>query len=196
MLKKKFAGVAVAVLAAFLILPAATAANAANYVPTTSTTGDVVIAGETGVAAFAANAFDPGTSVSFSVDGPGLAVLSTFKAATATLTKTATGTGAVSVNVAAPANAPGDYAVTAKGVRGGVEIYGVATVSAVAADSAAGLALTGARADALAATGFNAPLLVIWGAVGVIALGVAMVAVLRLQRRSAASTAAAALVTA
>jgi len=121
-------------------------------------------------------------------------VLSNFKAATATLTKKATGTGAVSVNVAAPASAPGDYAVTAKGVLGGVETFGVATVTTVAADSAAGRALSGAGATTgtLASTGFNAPLLVVWGAVGVILLGIAMVVVLRLQRRSAASAVSAA----
>jgi len=191
MLKKTFASVSVAVLAAFLILPAATAANAANYVPVTSTTSDTVIAGETGVAAFAAGAFDAGTRVSFSVTGPGLAVLSNFKAATATHTKNTTSTGAVSVNVAAPANAPGAYAVTATGLLNGVSITGVATVTTVAADSAEGRALAGAD-GALASTGFNAPLLVVWGAVGVILLGVAMVVVLRLQRRSAASAVASA----
>ncbi|TFD45354.1 hypothetical protein E3T55_18980 [Cryobacterium frigoriphilum] len=192
MLKKKFAAASVAVLAAFLILPAATAANAATYVPSTSTVSDTVIAGEVATAGFAAGAFDAGSSVNFSVTGPGLAVLSTFKAATATIAKTATGTGAVTVNVAAPASAPGNYSVTATGTLNGAATVGVATVTAVAADSDAGRALLASTGDALAGTGFNAPLLVVWGAVGVILLGVAMVAVLRLQRRSAASAVAAA----
>ena len=186
MLKKKFAAASVAVLAAFLILPAATAANAASYVPESNVTVSApAAAGEVAVASFAADSFDGGSSVNFSVTGPGLAVLSTFKAATATLTKTASAAGAVSVNVAIPVDAPGDYTVSAAGVLNGVAVVGTATVTAIAAD---GSLATGTLSE----TGFNAPLLVIWGAVGVIILGVAMVAVLRLQRRSAASAVAAA----
>lgn len=182
MFKKTLAASALAALAIFAVVPAA---NAATYVPESNVTSASVAPGETGVAAFAANSFDAGSSVSFSVTGPGLATLSIVKAAqTATLTKTAAGTGAVSVNVATPAEAPGTYSVTAAGTLNGAAVVGTATVTAVAAD--APLAGTGAD-KALASTGVNSPLLLIWAAAGVLLLGVAFLLVRNTVRRQGAT---------
>ncbi|TFD45353.1 hypothetical protein E3T55_18975 [Cryobacterium frigoriphilum] len=146
---RRLTATVLAVLTAIAVVPVS-AATAATYVPSTSVTSDTVAPGEAATAGFSAGSFDAGSSVSFSVTGPGLAVLSSFRAATATLSKTATGTGAVTVTVTPPVGAPGNYAVTATGVLNGAATVGIATVTAVAPD-----ATTGNGNDGLAQTGGN-----------------------------------------
>lgn len=187
MFKKSLATAALAVIAVFAFAPAA---NAAEYVSDSLiTVAAAPAAGESTPVAFGDGAFSNGEGVEFSVTGSHPAVLSVVKTAvTSTLTKTATGAGAVSVTVAIPAEATGDYTVTARGVTSGT--VGTATLAVVAAD-AAPIATTdnGLTADnGLAATGFNAPVLVIWGAAGILVLGVALVLVrLSVRRQHAAA---------
>lgn len=187
MFKKSLATATLAVIAVFAFAPAA---NAAEYVSDSLiTVAAAPAAGESTPVAFGDGAFSNGEGVEFSVTGSHPAVLSVVKTAvTSTLTKTATGAGAVSVTVAIPAEATGDYTVTARGVTSGT--VGTATLAVVAAD-AAPIATTdnGLTADnGLAATGFNAPVLVIWGAAGILVLGVALVLVrLSVRRQHAAA---------
>ena len=194
MLKKKFAAVSVAVLAAFLILPAATAANAATYVPEENITFPAITQpGETAVISVPAGSFVPNESVVYSVSGDTAVTFGIFKSAAVVSTHAtvATATGASSVSVILPTNATGTYSVSALSASG-ITLPAVAIGTPIADAGAAAASGDLAATGDLASTGFNAPLLVIWGAVGVILLGVAMVAVLRLKRRSAASAVAAA----
>src|SRR5680860_886232 len=127
--KKTFAAIALALLAAFAV---PTAATAAVYVPESSVTvvGEV-IAGGTVTINIAPGSFTAGEQVSFAVTGSGTVTLSAFKAATVTIVKTATASGAASVNVTLPANATGTYTVTATGLTSGSIATASLTVVAV-----------------------------------------------------------------
>jgi hypothetical protein len=180
MARKVFAVIALAVLAVFAV-PAA--ANAAGYVPASSVTvsGDAVPGGTVTVT-FADGVFAPGESVSFACTGNGTATLSAFKAATVSLTKTASATGSASVNVTLPSDATGTYSVTATGLSSGVVGTAAITVSAVNAGSG-----SGSGGGGLASTGYDAPVLLIWGAGGALLLGIALVVVLSIVRRQRAA---------
>ena len=174
MFKKSLATAALAVIAVFAFAPAA---NAVDYVSDTlvSVSADST-AGETTAIAFAAEAFEANESVTYSVSGVQSATLSVIKTGIASLTKAAAADGSASVNVALPANATGEYAVTATAASA---TY-TATLDIVAASAT--------TADkGLASTGFNAPVLVIWGAAGVLVLGVALVLVRMSVRRQHAA---------
>ena len=181
MFKKSLATAALAVIAVFAFAPAA---NAAEYVSDSLiTVAAAPEAGESTPVAFNDGAFANGEDVEFSVTGSHTAVLSVVKTAvTSTLTKTATDAGAVTVTVAIPAEATGDYTVTARGVTSG--IVGTATLAVVAADAGTAAVTTD---KGLASTGFNAPVLVIWGAAGVLVLGLALVLVRVSVRRQHAA---------
>jgi hypothetical protein len=104
------------------------------------------------------------------------ATLSTFKAAnTATFVKAADANGGIALDVALPSDASGSYAVT--GTDG--TTIGTATLTVTAVDAGTG---TG-----LAHTGYEAPLLLIWGAAGALMLGIALVVVLSIVRRQRAN---------
>lgn len=180
MARKTFAVIALAILAVFAV-PAA--ANAAGYVPANnvSVSGEAV-AGGTVTVTFAEGSFTPGEDVSFAVTGSGTATLSAFKAATVTLVKTASATGAASVNVTLPADATGTYTVTATGLTSGT--VGTAAITVTAVDAGTGSANTG---GGLASTGYDAPVLLIWGAGGALLLGIALVVVLTIVRRQHAT---------
>ncbi|WP_104134875.1 MULTISPECIES: hypothetical protein [unclassified Cryobacterium] len=175
MFKKSLATAALAVIAVFAFAPAA---NAVDYVSDSKVTiTSAPIAGETAVVAFAANAFASEESVLYSVTGDQEAALSVVKTAvTKSLTKTAELNGSSFVNVVIPSNATGDYTVTAKSAT---QAYTV-TLDIVAAS-------TNAADKGLASTGFNTPVLVIWGAVGVLVLGLALVLVRVSVRRQHAA---------
>ena len=167
--KKSLATAALAVIAVFAFAPAA---NAVDYVSDTAIVSiqAAPVAGETAIVAFAANAFLANESVTYSVTGSHAATLSVVKTAvTTSLTKKASNNGSSSVNVAIPDNAVGDYTVTASAASA---TY-TATLDIIAADAGAG-ADTGTT---LPSTGYNAPVLVIWGAAGILVLGVALVLV-------------------
>jgi PKD repeat protein len=174
--KKSLATAALAVIAVFAFAPAA---NAVDYVSDSKVTiTSAPIAGETAVIAFAAESFAANESVTYSATGSEAATLSVIKTAvTKTLVKTASATGSSSVNVAIPATATGDFTVTAESLSASYTV----TLDIVAASAAA------ATDDGLAATGFNAPVLVIWGAAGILVLGGALVLVRRSVRRQHAA---------
>ena len=189
MFKKSFAAIALAVLAVFAV-PAA--ANAAGYVPD----GNIVVSGDiepgaTVTIAFTAGSFTPGESVSFTLTGENAAgaTLATFKSVvnSQSLVKTATGTGAVALDVTLPTNASGTYTTTATGLTSGT--VGTASLTVAAADSATatGTGTGTSTGGGLASTGYNAPMLAIWGGAGALLLGVALVVVLGVVRRQRAT---------
>ena len=187
MFKKSFAAIALAVLAVFAV-PAA--ANAAGYVPD----GNIVVSGDiepgaTVTVAFTAGSFTPGEPVSFTLTGENAAgaTLATFKSVvnSQSLVKTATGTGAVALDVTLPTNASGTYTTTATGLTSGT--VGTASLTVAAADSATGAGTGTSVGGGLASTGYNAPMLAIWGGAGALLLGVALVVVLGVVRRQRAT---------
>ncbi|MDJ0338410.1 sortase [Cryobacterium sp. PH31-O1] len=176
MFKKSLATAALAVIAVFAFAPAA---NAADYVASnlTTVTDSTPAPGSATTVSFADTAFDDGESVSFTASGTPAATLSVVKAAVSnTVVKTASSTGAVSAVITVPTNATGLYTVTATGATGTV---GTAVLTVTAAD--------GTPAKALSSTGYNVPVLVIWGAAGLLILGAALVAVRISVRRQHAS---------
>ncbi|WP_104083265.1 sortase [Cryobacterium sp. Y11] len=184
MFKKSLATAALAVIAIFAFAPAA---NAAGYVSDSLiTVASTPVAGEATPVAFAAGAFTGGEDVRFSVTGDQAATLSVVKTAvTSSITKAASSTGAVSVTVTLPENATGVYTVTATGLTS--NNIGTAALSVVPADSGTGNAVPSAG-NALPSTGYNAPVLIIWGAAGILVLGVALVLVrISVRRQHAAA---------
>jgi hypothetical protein len=182
MFKKSLATAALAVIAVFAFAPAASAVDYVSDAKVSVTAAPV--AGETAIVAFADNAFAANEDVTFSVTGSAAATLSVVKAAvTTSLTKQASATGASSVNVAIPSGATGDYTVSATSATASY----TATLAIIAADAATTATDTEA-ANGLATTGYDVPVLVIWGAAGVLILGVALVMVrISVRRQHAAA---------
>ena len=173
MAKKTLAVIALAFLAIFAV-PAA--ANAAAYVPT----GNVSIsgsstAGSEQIVSFTDGSFTPGETVSFAVTGEG------FATSTMTLTGTANAQGGVTFEFTLPADANGSYSITATGATSGN--VGAATVTVAAADAGTAVGTD----DGLASTGYEAPVLLIWGAAGALLLGIALVLALSIARRQKAT---------
>lgn len=179
MAKKFFATIALAVLA---IVAVPTAAHA-DYVPQSSieVSGEVE-AGGTVEVSFADGAFTGSEQVSFAVTGEGTVTLAAVRAAitTTTLVKTADADGSVSVAVTLPVDAEGTYTLTATGQTSGN--IGTVALTVPAADAGVG---AGAADDSLAFTGANVPMLLVWSAAGILLLGIALVVVLGIRRRSA-----------
>ncbi|WP_105033685.1 hypothetical protein [Cryobacterium aureum] len=175
MFKKSLATAALAIFAVFAVVPAA---NAVDYVSDTKVTVQVApVAGETAVVAFAANAFAKNESVTYSVTGSHSTTLSVVKTAvTTSLTKAAADNGSSSVNIVIPDEATGDYTLTAKSAT---QSY-TATLDIIAADAG--------TSNGLASTGYDAPVLVIWAAAGLLVLGGALIAVrISVRRQHAAA---------
>ncbi|TFD66490.1 sortase [Cryobacterium ruanii] len=174
MFKKSLATAAIAVIAVFALAPAA---NAVDYVSDAKVSiVSAPVAGGTAVVGFAASAFASGESVTYTVSGSHAAVLTVIKTAvTSSLTKQAAVDGSSSVNVAIPSNATGDYTVLAKSAT---KSY-TANLDIVAADAG--------TSTGLPSTGYNVPVLVIWGAAGILVLGVALVLVRISVRRQRAN---------
>jgi hypothetical protein len=184
MLKKTLAtaGIALAV-----IIATPFAANAATpYVAADNTVvSDSTPAPGQAVTVAFENSFTAGEGVRFSVTGEGAVTIAAVT--TASVTKTATAAGNVSAVVTPPANASGSYTVTATGLTSGT--VGTAALTVVAANSPAGsnnnaAGNNGVNAGNLASTGGNLPIAAIWIASGVLVLGIVLVAVVGIRRRS------------
>ncbi|PXA70000.1 sortase [Cryobacterium arcticum] len=185
MFKKSLAAIALAVLAIFAV-PAA--ANAAGYVPVGNiTVSGAVTPGSVVTVSFTDGSFTPGEDVSFTLTGENAvgATLATFKSVvnSQSLVKTASDTGAVSLDVKLPTDATGTYTVTATGLTSGT----VGTASLTVGSADAGTGSSDSAAGGLASTGYNTPMLAIWGAAGALLLGVALVVVLGVVRRQRAT---------
>ena len=173
---KKILAIAALAIGAILVVPAA--ANAAYVANDHVVVSGSSAPGGTAVVTFKDGSFTPGETVSFSVTGEGPITLSAVNAAvvTATSTKVASATGSVVLNVTLPANATGSYTVTATGLTSGN--VGTATITVRSADAGAGAKLP--------FTGANISPLIIWGAGGILLLGVALLVVLAVVRRQRA----------
>lgn len=181
---KKLIAAALLVVVGVFAVPAA--ANAAGYVPTSNiSVSGAATPGGTIVTGFAAGSFTPSETVSFSVTGSGLATLSA-ATATASITKQADASGATALNVKLPAGATGTYSVTATGQTSGNVATAAITVAPVDA-AAAGGSTVADPSGALAFTGSNGSMLMIWAAAGAVMLGIALMLVLTLVRRQRAN---------
>ena len=175
MIKKALAGAGIALA---LLIATPVAANAA-YVPAS----DVVVSDSTpapgqAVTVSFEESFIAGEQVRFSVTGEGAVTIAAIT--TASVTKVADANGTSSAVVTPPSNATGTYTVTATGVTSGVVGTAALTVVAVAADAPGGVTLP--------FTGGTLPIAAIWIASGVLVLGVVLLSVVGIRRRSAAST--------
>jgi hypothetical protein len=119
--------------------------------------------------------FTPGEPVNFTLagenaSGADLGAIQAYDSKS--ITKSATSAGGASLTVTLPLNSSGNYQVTAVGATSGnIGIISFAVVPA----------------DTVAHTGSEFPMLVVWIAGGALALGVALILVLRISRRQRAA---------
>jgi hypothetical protein len=175
MFKKSLATAALAVIAVFAFAPAA---NAAGYVPDDHVSVDATpVAGEPAEIAFAPDSFVGDEMVNFTVTGSHAATLSVIKMAVESTISKAAVDGAVSVTMVLSPDAYGPYTVTGVGADSGNVGTASMTVVPVDAGTDTGAAAGDNAAGTLSSTGYDMPVLVIWGAAGLLALGVALVLV-------------------
>lgn len=162
---RKLLAAALLALAATFAIPSV--ANAAGY------TGDgpgAVTAAAGEAVALTFTDLPPNTPSTASADDA--VTLSILKASTASKPTDASG----SVTYTAMATVPGTYTIT---VTAGSAVA-TATLTVVPADTAGG-------GGGLADTGYDVPMLAVWGGVGAVVLGAALIAVLVTVRRNRAS---------
>jgi hypothetical protein len=165
MTRKLFAAALLALAAIFAIPSVANAAGYTGQGPGTVT----AVVGEAVALTF--TDLPPNTPSQASADDA--VTLSVLKASTASKSTDASGT----VTYTASASEPGTYTIT---VTAGSAVA-TATLTVVPADTASD-ASTG-----LADTGYDVPMLALWGGVGALVLGAALVAVLVIVRRNRTS---------
>ncbi|WP_130176333.1 hypothetical protein [Cryobacterium sp. SO1] len=188
MFKPSLVAAALAVLVVFA-LPAP--ANATGYVPddNISVAGDITPDATVRVS-FTDGSFTPDEEVSFTLSGETAldATLATIKSVvnSPSMVKTGTDTGSVALDVTLPKDASGTYTITATGLTSGTTGTSSLTVSHTDAAASAGASIR-ATSGGLTGSGYNGPVLVIWGAVGTMLLGVALVVVLGVVRRQRAT---------
>jgi hypothetical protein len=170
MMKKILATGLLAVLALFAVTAAANAYE---------TDGSDVTVAPGAATTLSFSGFDAGESTTASApDAVTLGVVKVLSQAS----KPANASGAVSYT--ASATQAGTYTITVVGASGKIAT-GTLTVTPV--DSGAGTG-SGSGADGgLPNTGLEAPMLLIWGATGAVALGIALTVVLTIVRRQKAS---------
>ncbi len=196
-----------AVLTISALALAASPAHATGYVPSGPCAGitGVPEAGATVTVTFVDHAFEPGEQVEFVATGTGTVLLDGTPGP-AGIQKAATQAGSASVGVTLPTPASGDYTVTGTGVgsaRSCTVALTVTPVNTVLAPTVSaptvslpspGTAASPARpttlsdgSSALAATGYDAPFLVMWAAGGALLLGLVLTASIAIARRNNAS---------
>jgi hypothetical protein len=170
MIKKALASAGIALA---LIVASPLAANA--YTPIVpaekiAVSDSTPVAGQAVTVAFT-DAFNGNEQVTFTVRGEGAVTIAAITSAS--VTKAAVN-GAASVVVTPPSNASGTYTVSALSASG---ISASATITVVDADGN----------PVLASTGGSLPIAAIWIAGGVLVLGVVLVSVVGIRRRSLSS---------
>lgn len=166
MTRKLLAAALLALAATFTIPSVANAAGYTGQGPTVTVT-----AGE--VASLTFTGLPPNTPSTASADDA--VTLGILKASTASRPTDASG----SVTYTAMATIPGTYTIT---VTAGSAVA-TATLTVAPADTAGG----GSGGGGLADTGYDVPMLAVWGGVGALVLGAALIAVLVTVRRNRAS---------
>lgn len=171
---KKFAAASLLAVLALFAVP--TAANAAGYGSGGDNGGTTVaLPGEPVTLSF--GGFLPGEQTVAS--GPDAVTISTLKVIS-TASKPAGPQGTVSYTVSA--TQPGSYTITVSSASN----IATSTFVVAPADSGAGTGSgSGTNADgSLPNTGFETPMLIVWGATGALVLGAALVFVLTVVRRN------------
>jgi hypothetical protein len=172
---------AIAALALAVVFAAPTGAMAAGYVPPgngSSSGGPTTAAGGSVTVTFVGGSFSNGEQVAVSVTGDPKPTLGAI--GTATSNYAASGTGGLVFKVTVPASATGSSVYSAQAV--GATSGNVATYRITVA--ASGSAVTDPRG--LAFTGGTVPMLIVWSGAGILALGIALMIVLRVVRRQRA----------
>jgi LPXTG-motif cell wall-anchored protein len=171
MIKKFFA---VALLALLSIFAVPTVANAGGYGSAGDQGGTVVVV-PGAPASFTFGGFSAGEPTTASA--PDAVTLGAVKVVvTANRAAGADGT----VTYTASATTPGSYTITVTGAYGQVR---TGTLTVAPADSG-----SGSNADgSLPNTGYETPMLIVWGATGALVLGAALVFVLMVVRRNKAA---------
>jgi hypothetical protein len=164
---------AIAALALAVIFAVPTAAMASGYVPpgnVSSSGGTTASPGQTQTIVFAAGSFSASETVSVTVTGSPAATLGS-------TSYTATAAGALTITVKIPTSATANsvYSIQAVGVSSGN--VGTYRLTVVVADAAA------AAPRGLAFTGGTISMLIVWGGAGILALGIALLIVMRVVRR-------------
>ena len=168
---------AIAALALAVIFAVPTAAMAAEYVPpgnVSTSGGTVATPGQTKTIIFAAGSFCASESVVVTVTGSPTATLGA-----PSYTSSANGSLTITVNVPSTATASSVYSIQAVGAKCGN--VGTSRLTVVLADSA-----TAAAPGGLAFTGGTVSMLIVWSAAGILALGIALLLVMRVVRRQRA----------
>jgi len=179
MFKKAIAGAGIA-LALLIATPIAANAAATPYVAAENTiVSDSTPAPGQPVTVTFEESFLAGEQVRFSVTGEGAVTIAAIT--TASVVKVANADGTTAAVVTPPANATGTYTVTATGLTSGTVGTAALTVVAIGADVPGG-------SVTLPFTGGTLPIAAIWIASGVLVLGVVLLSVVGIRRRSAAST--------
>lgn len=172
MFKKALAIGALAVLAIFSV---PTAANAASYGDGGDNGATVVVAPGAPVT-FSFGGFQPGEPTVASA--PDAVTLSALKVVV-TASKPAGPNGTVSYT--ASATQPGSYTITVSSASN----VATGTLTVVPTDAAGSGSGSGSGSNgALPNTGFETPMLIVWGAGGALVLGIALVFVLSVVRRN------------
>lgn len=171
MFKKALATGLLAVLAIFAVPTAANAYETTDGSDVTIAPGQAVTLTFSG---FDAN--EPTTA-----SAPDAVTLGVVKVVT-TFSRPADSAGVVKYT--ASATQPGTYTITVTGVSGKVA---VGTLTVAPTDSGAGSGSGSGSNGALPNTGLETPMLIIWGAAGALALGIALTVVLTIVRRQKAS---------
>jgi len=169
MIKKALAGAGIALA---LLIATPLAANAYAPAPPPAISDSTVTPGQTVTVAFTGFASSEG--VSFTLTGENAAGATLAAISSKTVVKAASATGATTVAITPPANASGTYSLTATGLESG--IIGTAALAIVDAD--------GNPISSLASTGGTLPIAAIWIASGVVVLGLVLLAVVGIRRRS------------
>jgi hypothetical protein len=177
---KRILAIAAIAIAAIFAVP--TAAMAAGYVPpgdVSSSGGTTEVPGGTDTITFAAGSYNDDEAVSVSVTGDPAPTLGVIGTATSTYTATATGGASFKVTIPASATVGSVYSVVATGEASGN--VGTYRITVVAASNST------AVSSGLAFTGGTISMLVVWGGAGLLALGLALVIVMRVVRRQRAN---------
>jgi len=169
MIKKALASAGIALA---LLVATPLAANAYVPGPPPVISDATVTPGQSVTIAF--TGFVPTEGVSFTLTGENAAGATMAAISSKTVVKAASATGATTVVVTPPANASGTYSLTATGVTSGV--ISTAALAIVDAD--------GNPISSLASTGGTLPIAAIWIASGIIVLGLVLLAVVGIRRRS------------
>lgn len=183
--KRAFAVIALAVLAVFAVPTAAFAATDVPAGNVSVSSGGTATPGEAITVSFTAGSFPDDGQVFVQCVGDSTASFGVVRAGTVSSTFAVAADGSGNFQVIIPEGATGSFNVTATGVQSSA--VGTAVITVVAPDWAVtGSGGFGTGSDGLTGIGYNAPMLLIWGAAGALLLCIALLVVLNIVHRQPA----------